>query len=148
TVASSLQAPVLVTLAEDLTKMEVQVDVDEADVGKGKPGQGAAFGVDAYQDRRFAARIQELYLGSEVIQGVVTYKAVLATENNDLALRPGMTATAEITVAEVKDALVVPNAALRFTPPAAEDKSSGGLLRALFPGRPLFRAASKPPAGG
>ena len=76
TVASSLQAPILFTIAEDLTQMEVQVDVDEADVGKVKEGQQGTFSVDAYPDRKFQARIRELRYGSEVVQGVVTYKAV------------------------------------------------------------------------
>ena len=118
TVASSLQAPVLFTIAEDLTKMEVQVDVDEADVGNVREGQKATFTVDAYPDKKFTATIRELRFGSEVVQGVVTYKAVLTTDNSALLLRPGMTATAEIVVAHVKDALTVPNAALRFSPPA------------------------------
>ncbi len=145
TVASSLQAPVLFTLAEDLREMEVQVDVDEADVGKVKVGQAAAFTVDAYPDRKFAARISELHLGSEVVQNVVTYQAVLSTENDDMALRPGMTATAEITVQDLKDVLTVPNAALRFSPPAEPEGSdqSGGLLSALLPSRFSFRAPSK-----
>lgn len=149
TVASSLQAPILFTIAEDLREMEVQVDVDEADVGKVKVGQTANFSVDAYPDRKFAARISELYLGSEVVQNVVTYKAVLTTDNNDLALRPGMTATAEIKVQEVKDALTVPNGALRFTPPADDAQGqSTSLLSALMPGRPNFRAPSKQEQSG
>ena len=105
TVASSLQAPVLFTIAEDLAKMEVQVDVDEADVGKVKEGQKATFTVDAYPDRKFSAEIRELRFGSEVVQGVVTYKAVLTTDNTELLLRPGMTATAEIVVEKVDDAV-------------------------------------------
>lgn len=149
TVATSFQAPVLFTLAEDLREMEVQVDVDEADVGKVKVGQTADFTVDAYPERRFAARITELYLGSEIVQDVVTYKAVLTTENDDLALRPGMTATAEITVEHIVDALTVPNAALRFSPPttdpAAEDT---GFLQKLFPGMPKFRQPSEAVASG
>jgi HlyD family secretion protein len=90
TVASSLQAPVLFSIAEDLRQMEVQVDVDEADVGKVRQGQDATFTVDAYPDRRFSARIRELRYGSEVVQGVVTYKAVLSTDNSELLLRPGL----------------------------------------------------------
>lgn len=149
TVASSFQAPVLFTIAEDLTKMEIQVDVDEADVGKVREGQTATFTVDAYPNRRFKARITELRLGSEVVQGVVTYKAVLTTDNDELLLRPGMTATAEITVARVKDALTVPNAALRFAPPVAEAaEQTGGFLKKLIPGRPAFRAPSKREGGG
>lgn len=142
TVASSLQAPILFTIAEDLSKMEVQVDVDEADVGRVKEGQLATFSVDAFPDRKFQAEIRELRFGSEVVQGVVTYKAVLTTDNSELLLRPGMTATAEITVRQVKDALTVPNAALRFSPPT-KDVQRIGLLQRLLPGRPQFRPASK-----
>lgn len=143
TVASSLQAPVLFTIAEDLTKMEVQVDVDEADVGNVREGQEATFTVDAYSDRTFAATIRELRYGSEVVQGVVTYKAVLTTDNTELLLRPGMTATAEIVVAQVDDALTVPNAALRFSPPrdsgAADQRN---FLQKLIPGPPRLRKPS------
>jgi HlyD family secretion protein len=142
TVASSFQAPVLFTIAEDLKEMEVQVDVDEADVGKVKEGQQATFTVDAYPDRKFQASIRELRYGSEVVQGVVTYKAVLATDNAALLLRPGMTATAEITVEQVKDALTVPNTALRFTPPVRVQPANESLLRKLLPRMPQFRAAS------
>jgi HlyD family secretion protein len=144
TVASSLQAPVLFSIAEDLRQMEVQVDVDEADVGKVREGQEATFSVDAYPERRFSARIRELRYGSQVVQGVVTYKAVLSTDNADLLLRPGMTATAELAVQRVEQALLIPNAALRFSPPAqGEAEKSGGLLQKLLPGRPQFRAASR-----
>jgi HlyD family secretion protein len=149
TVATSFQAPVLFTLAEDLREMEVQVDVDEADVGKVKVGQTAAFTVDAYPDRRFAARITELYLGSEIVQDVVTYKAVLTTDNDDLALRPGMTATAEITVEQIAGALTVPNAALRFSPPTTDPAAEeSGFLQKLFPGMPKFRQPSEAVASG
>jgi len=145
TVASSLQAPVLFTIAEDLTKMEIQVDVDEADVGMVKEGEAATFSVDAYSDRKFQARIRELRFGSEVVQGVVTYKAVLTTDNSELLLRPGMTATAEIVVREVKNALTVPNAALRFSPPAAAGSvQSQSLLQKILPNRGPPRSSSKP----
>jgi HlyD family secretion protein len=149
TVATSFQAPVLFTIAEDLTKMEVGVDIDEADVGKVKEGQAATFSVDAYPDRKFTARIRELRFGSEVIQGVVTYKAVLTADNSDLLLRPGMTATAEIVVEHIEDALTVSNAALRFSPPADDqDAESRSLLGKLLPGRPRFRAPSRRPSTG
>jgi HlyD family secretion protein len=143
TVASSLQAPVLISIAEDLTKMELQVDVDEADVGKVKIGQRADFSVDAFPERKFPAVIQDLRFASEVVQGVVTYKAILGVDNSELLLRPGMTATAEITVTEVKDTLLVPNAALRYAPQAtnaAGEQTS--LLRRILPGPPRFRAPS------
>ncbi|GAB4358428.1 MAG: efflux RND transporter periplasmic adaptor subunit [Kiloniellaceae bacterium] len=147
TVASTLQAPVLFTIAEDLTKMEVQVDVDEADVGKVREGQQATFTVDAYPERSFAATIRELRFGSEVVQGVVTYKAVLTTDNSELLLRPGMTATAEIVVEELADAISVPNAALRFSPPAAQEDERS-FLQKLIPGRPRLRAPSENRAAG
>jgi HlyD family secretion protein len=147
-VASSLQAPVLFVIAEDLRRMELQVDVDEADVGKVKIGQTASFSVDAYPNRRFPAVIRDVRFGSEVVQGVVTYKAVLSIDNSDLVIRPGMTATAEIIVDEVKDALLVANAALRFSP--ASPQSSPGLLQRLLPRPPsaTFRPASKPDDSG
>jgi HlyD family secretion protein len=148
TVAASFQAPVLFTIAEDLRRMEVQVDVDEADVGKVQEGQSASFSVDAYPDRRFPAVIRELRYASETVQGVVTYKAVLTVENAEMLLRPGMTATAEIGVQDVTGALLVSNAALRFTPPAQPVAQSGGLLKRLMPGMPQFRPASQREAGG
>jgi HlyD family secretion protein len=133
TVASSLQAPVLFVIAEDLAEMELQVDVDEADVGKVSVGQNASFAVDAYPDRKFPAVIRDVRYGSEIVQGVVTYKAVLTIDNAELLLRPGMTATADITVQQIADALLVANAALRFTPPAAEPQASSGMLSRLLP---------------
>ena len=147
TVASSLQAPILFTIAEDLTKMEVQVDVDEADVGTVKEGQKATFTVDAYPDKQFTAEIRELRFGSEVVQGVVTYKAVLTTDNSQLLLRPGMTATAEIVVEHVADAVTVPNAALRYSPPTgAESADPRNFLQKLLPGMPRLRQPSSPQA--
>lgn len=137
TVAASLQAPVLFTLAEDLAKMELHVNVDEADVGQVKEGQQATFTVDAYPDRIFPAHITQVRYGSQSSEGVVTYLTVLNVDNSDLSLRPGMTATADIVVKEVKDALLVPNAALRYAPPQQEKKvassSGGSLLSKLFP---------------
>ena len=117
TVAAAFQSPVLFLLAEDLTKMELQVDVDEADVGHVAEGQVATFTVDAYPDSIFPAQITALHYASQTVGGVVTYKAVLSVENETLLLRPGMTATAEIVTQRVDDALLVPNSALRFTPP-------------------------------
>lgn len=149
TVASSLQAPVLFTIAEDLSKMEIQVDVDEADVGKVKAAQKATFAVDAYPDKKFDAEIRELRYGSEIVQGVVTYKAVLTTNNSELLLRPGMTATAEITVMNVSDAVSVPNAALRYAPPTSDSSSDNrSFLQKILPGRPRLRPASKQVSNG
>ena len=148
TVAASLQAPELFQIAEDLTRMEVVVEVDEADVGAVREGQRATFSVDSYPDRTFEGTIRELRYGSQTVQGVVTYKAVITAANPDLLLRPGMTATAEITVEEVKQAVLVPNAALRFTPPAAGTQTSRSLFRMLLPGPPQSRPPSAAePAG-
>lgn len=142
TVASSLSAPVLFSIAEDLKKMELRVDVDEADVGKVRASQSATFGVDAFPDRKFPATIRDVRYASETTQGVVTYKAVLNIDNSELLLRPGMTATAEIKVTEVKDALLIPNASLRYAPPAAATTASRSLLSRLLPGPPALRAAA------
>jgi HlyD family secretion protein len=134
TVAASLQAPVLFTLAEDLKKMELHVAVDEADVGSVEVGQTATFTVDAFPSRTFSAHITQVHFASNNTQkssssssasgsaasatstGVVTYETVLEVDNSDLLLRPGMTATAEIVTTNIANATLVPNAAMRFTP--------------------------------
>ncbi|MEC9340263.1 MAG: efflux RND transporter periplasmic adaptor subunit [Pseudomonadota bacterium] len=117
TVAASLQTPVLFTLAEDLKQMDLHVDVDEADVGRVAAGQSASFSVAAYPDREFPARIREVRYAPQSVEGVVTYETILSVANDDLALRPGMTATADILVEQLPDVLLVPDAALRFAPP-------------------------------
>lgn len=134
TVAASFQTPVLFTLAESLAQMQLKVAVDEADVGQVQAGQSATFAVDAYPNRTFPAAIMKVNFAPETVEGVVTYETLLGVDNADLALRPGMTATAEITVQRLEQALLVPNAALRFTPLAPEEKgnSSGGLVKSLF----------------
>ena len=148
TVAASLSAPVLFTLAENLISMSLCVSVDEADVGQVKEGQSAGFVVDAYPDRTFPAKVIQVRFAPQESDGVVTYECILEVDNSDLLLRPGMTATANIVTMEVKDALLVPNAALRFTPPAAEQPSAGngqserGILAKLMPGPP-HRATTK-----
>ena len=143
TVAASLQTPVLFTIAENLAQMELHVDVDEADVGRVAEGQSAEFTVDAYPDRRFQARIQQVRFAPKTVEGVVTYETLLSVDNADLLLRPGMTATAEILVTELNDALLVPNAALRYSPPKVPSGSGGpsarpkgGLVGMLLPRRP------------
>lgn len=136
TVAASLQTPVLFTLAENLAQMELKVAVDEADVGQVTQGQVASFTVDAYPDRDFPATLTQVRYAPETVDGVVTYGTLLALDNADLSLRPGMTATAEILVREEQDAVLVPNAALRFNPPKAQAaKGSGGLVAMLLPRR-------------
>lgn len=148
-VASSLSAPVLFVLAEDLAKMELQVDVDEADIGRVAVGNEATFTVEAYSGRVFSARITALRYAPETTDGVVTYKAVLSVDNSDLALRPGMTATASIVVNHIEDALLVPNAALRFAPPQVAEKTGGGgsgLIGLIMPRRPAGTVAKDPVA--
>jgi len=136
-VASTFQAPVLFTLAEDLAKMDLHVDVDEADVGQVKEGQEATFTVDAYPDRVFPARVTQIRYGSQTLEGVVTYETLLAVDNSDLLLRPGMTATADILVRKVEDAMLAPNVALRFSPPEPEQPVAAergrGVLGMLLP---------------
>lgn len=140
TVAASFQAPVLFKLAEDLSKMELQVDVDEADVGKVEAGQKATFTVDAWPGRQYEAVITRVDYGSQEKDGVISYRTVLKVQNDDLSLRPGMTGTAEITTITRENVLLVPNAALRYTPPAAADgatKTAGrGLVGVLIPRPP------------
>lgn len=116
TVVASLQAPVLFTLAEDLARMELHLDVDEADIGQIAAEQAAQFSVDAYPNRRFDAMLTEVRVAPRSTQGVVTYEVLLAVDNPGLLLFPGMTATADITTLERADAVLVPNGALRFTP--------------------------------
>ena len=116
TVAASLQAPVLFTLAENLTHMMLYVSVDEADVGQIKEAQSAEFIVDAYPDKTFPAQITQVRFAPQTENGVVTYQCLLKVDNSDLLLRPGMTATADILVQDERDALLVPSDALRFTP--------------------------------
>ena len=137
TVAASFQAPVLFTLAEDLTQMELHVNVDEADIGKVREGQKATFSVAGYPNRTFEARITQARFGSSTTSGVVTYETVLKVNNSDLSLRPGMTATADITVKKIENAILVPSTALRFTPPVQEEKKpSTGLVGSLLPRPP------------
>ena len=138
-VAAALSAPVLFTIAEDLSKMELQVGVDEADIGRISVGDLAVFSVEAYDRREFPAKITEVRFAPETVDGVVTYKTVLSIDNSALLLRPGMTATAEITVAIYEDVLLVPNAALRYAPPQIieeDDNTGGGLLGMLIPDGP------------
>jgi HlyD family secretion protein len=119
TVAASLEAPTLFTLAQDLRQMEVHANVDEADIGRIRLGQQASFTVDAYPSRTFAGTVMEIRKAPQLVQNVVTYIVVLSARNADLALLPGMTAVVRIRVEEAKAVLKIPNAALRFQPPGA-----------------------------
>jgi len=123
TVVASFNTPVLYTLASDLTQMELDVDIDEADVGSVQAGQSAQFTVGAYPDKAFAAKLITIHTGSQTVQNVVTYKGVLLVDNSQLLLKPGMTATAEIFTGRLPTAILIPNAALRFVPPADSTKN-------------------------
>lgn len=136
TVAASLQAVTLFTVAESLNKLRLWVYVDEADVGSVKLGQNATFTVSAYPSRPFPARITRVGFGSTITDNVVTYLTYLDVDNADLSLRPGMTATATIVATERKDVLLVPNAALRYTPSAAAAGAKKGITSGMVFGPP------------
>jgi HlyD family secretion protein len=133
TVASSLQAPVLFVLAADLKKMELKAAIDEADIGGVKPGQAARFTVDAFPDRRFDADIRDISYASATTEGVVTYNARLDVDNDELLLRPGMTATVSVVTRQAGDVLTVPNAAFRYSPPAQASQTGWSLQRLFMP---------------
>lgn len=116
TVTAAMQTPVLFKMAEDLTKMRVILSIDEADIGEVREGQKVEFSVDAYSDKKFRGMITQLRLNSEIINGVVTYDAVVEVDNADLLLRPGMTVSALVTTGVLENVLCVPNLALRFVP--------------------------------
>lgn len=128
TVAASLQVATLFKIAEDLRRMELLVDVDEADVGRVRDGQSANFTVDAYPTRTYHAVVRRVAYGSTTTANVVSYATVLVVDNDDLTLRPGMTAAAEIATAALQNALLVPNAALRFTMPTATARRSFSIM--------------------
>jgi HlyD family secretion protein len=151
-VAASLQAVTLFTLAEDLSQMMLAVNVDEADVGQVREGQKATFSVSAYPNRNYPAVVTRVSYGSTTKDNVVTYIAELRVDNADLTLRPGMTAGAVIVSTERTDALLVPNAALRFTPagvaaaPADSASAGAGFVSRFIPRMPQSarRAGGRP----
>lgn len=145
TVAASFNTPTLFVIAEDLSAMELEVAIDEADVGQVKQGQRASFTVDAFPGQTFPATIQRVDVGSNLsaqtstttttstTAQVVSYGATLSVANPEQKLRPGMTATAEIITLQKNNVLLVPNAALRFSPSAGSGQSGGGVAGALVP---------------
>lgn len=151
-VAASLQAVTLFTIAEDLTQLQLRVNVDEADVGRVQVGQQASFTVSAFATRRFPANITRVSYGSTITDNVVTYVTQMNVANTDLSLRPGMTATSTITAVERKDVLLVPNTALRFAPSqanAAAAKSSGGnIMGSMMPRMPRTGARKSATGNG
>ncbi|MCL4806951.1 MAG: efflux RND transporter periplasmic adaptor subunit [Thermoanaerobaculia bacterium] len=125
TVAASFQAPTLFTIAQDLTKMQVLTNIDEADIGRVREGQEASFSVDAFPDRPFQGVVSQIRLSPQTVQNVVTYPVLLDVGNPDLRLRPGMTANVSVPVDRKDDVLRVPNAALRFRPDPADLEETG-----------------------
>jgi HlyD family secretion protein len=141
TVAASLSAPTLLTIANDLAKMEVHTNVDEADVGNISEGQSVTFTVDAHPQRRFRGKVYQVRNAPITIQNVVTYDAVVRIDNKELLLKPGMTANVQFLVSEKEDVLTVPNMALRFRPP--EDKSEAQDLLRQEQGRAAPRVGQR-----
>lgn len=137
TVAASFATPNLFLIALDLTKMQVDTNVSESDIGGITEGKDATFTVDAYPGVRFSGSIRQVRLAPINVQNVVTYNVVVAVDNQDLRLKPGMTANVSIVVAQKEHVLKVPNAALRFTPPKSE-RAEGGSADGK-PGRPEGR---------
>jgi HlyD family secretion protein len=124
TVAASFQTPTLFTIAQDLTKMQIDTSVDEADIGKVKVNQDVQFTVDAYPDINFTGKVSEIRNAPTTVQNVVTYDVIVQVNNAELKLKPGMTANVSIITDSRKGVLFVPNSALRFRPQAQGDGST------------------------
>jgi len=140
TVQASFQGVTLFTLAEDLSRMELHVDVDEADVGQVKENQAATFTVDGYQGRIFNAQITQVRYGAKTMNGVVTYETVLDVDNSELLLRPGMTAIADIIVNKLENAMLIDNSALRYTPSENDQTAYSGQKESFF--KKIFGSSS------
>ncbi len=124
TVAASFQTPILFKIAKDLTKMELRASIDEADIAQVKAGQNAYFTVDAYPNKKFNAKVRMVRVDSEIVDGVVTYKAIMDVDNKDLLLKPGMSADVNIITKTIKDTFIVPKAAMLFIPLKQSSKHS------------------------
>lgn len=142
TVAASFQTPTLFSIAEDLTKMQIDTNIAEADIGRISEGQDVDFRVDAYPDAVFKGTVFQVRNAPVTVQNVVTYDTVVKVENADLKLKPGMTANVSIIVDRRQGALKIPNAALRFAPPNAE-KAKGPGVFVLENGKPVRIAITK-----
>ncbi len=142
TVAASLQAPTLFNIAQDLTKMQVDTQTDESDVGNIKVGQEATFTVDAYPNQTFQGKVVQIRLNPTIVQNVVTYDTVIAFDNPQMKLFPGMTAYVNIPVASAKDVLEVPNTALRFKPDMKPEQ-----LRAVYEKYGISELTGPAPSG-
>jgi HlyD family secretion protein len=130
TVAASFSTPTMFTIGEDLTKMQVVTNTDEADVGKLKPGMDASFTVDAYPGETFHGAIRQVRLAATTVQNVVTYNAVIDVANPDLRLKPGMTANVKVVIEKVDNVLRLPNAAIRFRPTLTDTEMADAFKRA------------------
>jgi HlyD family secretion protein len=150
TVAASLQAPTLFTIANDLAKMEVHTNVDEADVGNVTEGQEVTFTVDAFPSRRFKGRVFQVRNAPTVVQNVVTYDAVVRIDNKELLLKPGMTANVQFLVNRREDVLTIPNMAMRFKPPDQKNEARDLLRQEQSRAAPAVGAkrTSRAPGGG
>ncbi len=151
TVAASLQAPTLFTIAQDLTKMQVYAKTDESDVGGMKSGQKVTFKVDAYPRETFTGMVSQVRMNSTVVQNVVTYDTIIEFDNPELKLLPGMTAYVTIPVATAKNVVKVPNAALRFKPDFSPSEMRALYRKAGIPEEGDGAGAvrdTKAPAGG
>lgn len=138
TVAASFQTPTLFTIAQDLTKMQIETNVDEADIGEVKEGLSVTFTVDAYPNAIFSGRIKQVRIASSVVENVVTYPVIIDVSNPDLMLKPGMTANVTIITDKKENVLAVPSAAFRYRPSAYEGELlRGRVLWVLEEGRPL-----------
>lgn len=148
TVAASLQAPTLFTIANDLAKMEVHTSVDEADVGNVWDDQEVAFTVDAFSARRFRGKVYQVRNAPINVQGVVTYNAVARIDNKDLLLKPGMTANVQFLVSRKEDVLSIPNMAIRFKPPDQKDEAQELLRQEQARAAPRVGARRTSRSGG
>jgi HlyD family secretion protein len=143
TVAASLQAPTLFTIAQDLRKMQVDTNVDEADIGRIRMGQRVTFTVDSFPGQEFEGHVKQIRKAPETVQNVVTYTVVVSADNSDLRLLPGMTANVQIVVNERPDTLKVANAALRFSPSGVAEEQSKSAVAAGRPGGSGAQQAEK-----
>jgi HlyD family secretion protein len=149
TVAASFQAPVLFVIANDLARMRVNASVDEADVGRVREGQDVTFHVDAFPEREFKGVVEQVRLNPTTVSNVVSYNTIIAVDNRDLLLRPGMTATVSIVVRKAENALRIPASALRFRPEGYQRPTGGtGGAAASGPAGASRGSGGERPAGG
>ena len=136
--AASFQTPTLFTIAQDLTKMQIETNVDEADIGEVKEGLSVTFTVDAYPEAVFSGTIKQVRIASSVVENVVTYPVIIDVANPDLMLKPGMTANVTIITDKKEGVLAVPSAALRYRPSDySGDTLRGKVIWVLEDGKPL-----------